>query len=424
MASNNERDPDKTFPPNLIVTASGPGELEGWVRPIVREIRRQKRPWRVSLILWKTSFSAGTEKRIHALIPELDGVHIQPGNLKASFNRAAFSQLVQTACPKALLHLGGGMIDSLILAKRLGCPAFLYSEGASLWQSIFFQKVFVPGFESERPGLFDSAWGKRYETVGNLFADAMAGRHSKFHFPEPGRQNKSVTIGFFPGSRPYQVRYMAPLLLLLSRRIAREVPHVEFLFAKSDYISEHEFRKLVATKKSYFRLDRKTADLPQKASSKAEKALIDIIPIMSSREVLAESDMAVMLPGTVTAEGMISGVPMVILAPYYRLGSNPSVGVPPAMDAILGMLNERIKQKVLLCVLKRLPFLSHPNRKARREIVPELRGWIRPHCVVETISTMARNESLRSRIARDLLKLSGPAGAAEKIVTALDPFMH
>jgi hypothetical protein len=424
MHDNELRNQTKTALPNLLLTASGPGELTGWVRPLVEEIRRQEKPWRVSLVLWKTAFSTGSEQSVQSLLPGLDAVLMLRSNLKTLMSDQALSRLSQPGRPSALLHLGGEALFSRLLAMRLRCPAFVYSEHNASWRTWGFRKVFLSETASAGAGQVPSGPCDRCQTVGDLFVDALAAGSPGTELHEGGSKGRNVTIGLFPGSRPYQVQYMGPLFLVLAKRIAKNVPGAEFLFAKSEYLSWHAFTRLVSGRKDSLLTGCDTLQLGKHNPSNPEKGYQHIIPVLSSQEVFARSDMVVMLPGTCTAEGMIMGVPMVVLAPYYRLGSNPSPGVPAGIDAILGLLGKCIKQKILLTVLRRFIFFSHPNLKAGREIVPELRGWIRPSQIVQLVVEMAQNERWRSRISNDLKRLSGPPGAAKRIIEALVPFME
>ena len=424
MRDNKVKSLTKTAQPNLVLTASGPGELTGWVRPLVEEIRRQKRPWRVSLLLWKTAFSTGSEQRVRSLLPGLDSVLTLRSNVGALLNGQALSRLRESDPPKALLDLGGDALLSRFLAMRLRCPSILYSEHGVSWRNLGFRKILLSENGVTGSGQATEGPCGRYKVVGDLFVDAVAGRSHRTNQHVKDPKGRKVTIGLFPGSRPYQIQYMGPVFLVLCKRIARKVPDVEFLFAKSDWIPLDEFMYLASGRRDSLLNCRNTSRPNKHTPSNPEGIQKPNIPVLSSREVLARSDMVVMLPGTATAEAMLMGVPMIVLAPYYRLGSNPSPGVPASVDAILGILGKCIKQKVLLTVLNRFTFFSHPNLRAGREIVPELRGWIRPSQIVQLVVEMAQNERWRSRISNDLKRLSGPPGAAKKIIEALGPFMQ
>jgi len=409
--------------PNLVLTASGPGELTGWVRPLVEEIRRQEKAWRVSLVLWKTALSTGSERGVQSQLPGLDTVLMLRSNVTALGNGQALSRLRETGTPKALLHLGGDALLSRFLAMRLRCPSILYSEHDGSWRNLGFRKTLL--LENGITGPRQATAGPcgRYQVVGDLFVDALAGRPPRSHQHVEDPIGRKVTIGLFPGSRPYQIQYMGPLFLLLCKRIAKKIPDVEFIFAKSEYLPPQTFLRLVTGRFGSLSNQRKTLRLNKETPSHPENVQEPNIPVMSSRDVLARSDMVVMLPGTSTAEAMLMGVPMIVLAPYYRLGSNPAPGVPTSVDAILGMLGKCIKQKILLSIFRRFVFFSHPNLRSGREIVPELRGWIKPSQIVETVSEMARNKGWRERISLDLKELAGPPGAAKRIIEVLEPFM-
>ncbi len=423
MSENAGKKRSKEGLPHLVVTASGPGELSGLVRPLLEEIHRQRRPWHISIWLWKSAFSVGTEQEVISRLPGGHRVYLARGNLCVLALGDSIAALKAPGPPRALLHMGGEPIFSLLLARRLRCPALVYSEGRRIRSHRGFRKVFL----SEKPA--HASWrmiersGGRYLVVGSLFVDALNGVYRKTGGQCRGSNGKKITIGLFPGSRPYQVRYMAPFFLFLSRRVAKKIENAQFLFAKSEYLSHGAFMRLMSRKRSGTSRDFHDTRMRDQDCSIPEGANKGI-PILSSEEVFARSDMVVMLPGTCTAEGMLMGIPMVVLAPYYRLGSNPSPGVPVYMDAILGMMGKCLKQKIMLAVLKRFTFFSHPNLKAGREVVPELRGWIRPFQVVNTVERMARDEKWRAQITEDLKRLAGPPGASKAVVEALRPFME
>ncbi len=410
--------------PNLVLTASGPGELTGWVKPILKEIRFRNKPWRVSLLLWKTAFSSGPEQKIQSLLPELDGILTLPGNLKGLLTNQKNLRFGGAGPTKALLHLGGEPLFSKWLGLRMKCPTFLYWEHAPSWRTYGFKKVFL----SEKSSVIFERRAEtpesRYQAVGNLFVDAVSLERPQLNPNERNKQGKTVTIGLFPGSRPYQIQCTGPLFRFLIHRITREIPRVQFLFAKSEYLSMDAFSRFLSGKRG--RSSNPLTLLAQQTPGREHQGVEQPskIPVLPSQEVFARSDLVVLLPGTGTAEAMLQGVPMVVLAPYYRLDKNPSPGVPPVLDALFGMLGSCIKQKILLSVLKRYSFFSHPNIKAGREIVPELRGWIRPGSVLKTILNMAEKPALRAEISADLKALAGPPGAAEKIVQALTPFIE
>ncbi len=414
----------RTGLPNLLLTASGPGEINGCVRPLLKEIRRQEKNWRVSLVLWKTSFSTGSERRIASLLPGLDQVVSLRSTTRAVADRLGLSRLRQIGMPRALVHMGGEPLKSRLLAMRLGCPAFLYSEQGVTLRSLAFKKVFLSA-SADTASYRNAACSKgRYCRVGNLFVDTVVSGDLKIENRSPIPENGKISIGLFPGSRPYQIRQLGPLLLALSRRIAEKLPDVEFLFSKSEYLSLESFVRLVAGRKDASLDKDNRLRVHHRAKSPFGPAKEFPIPIRSSQEVFTQSDLVVMLPGTATAEGMLMAVPMIVLAPYYRLGSNPAPIVPDVVDTVLGKMGKCIKQKALLMVLERVPFFSHPNICAGREIVPELRGWIKPSEIVQTVVEMAQKSDWRKRIKQDLKGLAGPAGAAERILEILTPIME
>jgi len=65
---------------------------------------------------------------------------------------------------------------------------------------------------------------------------------------------------------------------------------------------------------------------------------------------------------------------------------------------------------------KKIKFFALPNIKAKEEIVPEIRGIIKPVQIAAEAIRMLQNLPLRQSMSQKLLSSMGNAGAAKKIV--------
>jgi lipid-A-disaccharide synthase len=140
------------------------------------------------------------------------------------------------------------------------------------------------------------------------------------------------------------------------------------------------------------------------------------IAIASNAEVLAQADLALTIPGTNTGEIAACGIPMVVVLPTYLAEIVPLPGLAGHLGR-LPWVGAPLKRVFGRQVLKHLPLLALPNRRAGRQIVPEFVGrGLLP----------AVEASLEGLLAADLAALGaevraamGPPGAAARLVGAI-----
>jgi len=134
--------------------------------------------------------------------------------------------------------------------------------------------------------------------------------------------------------------------------------------------------------------------------------------------VAAASDVVMTIPGSNTAELAALGVPMVVAVPLDRLEEMPLEGLPGLLGNV-PVLGRALRRRAIEGLIRKLPFASWPNRKAGREVVPELvKRGLTPQDMAQAVLRLLDDEPGRQRMAEELRQLMGEPGAARRIAAA------
>ena len=110
------------------------------------------------------------------------------------------------------------------------------------------------------------------------------------------------------------------------------------------------------------------------------------------------------LPGTNTAEALYMGLPMVTVVPLNRLDLL-------SLDGLLGLLasiplvGAWLKRLLVPLLLKKVAFVSLPNRVAQKSIVPEWIGMIYATILADDFYQFVSNQAALDAIKCDLAKI-------------------
>jgi lipid-A-disaccharide synthase len=121
-------------------------------------------------------------------------------------------------------------------------------------------------------------------------------------------------------------------------------------------------------------------------------------------------DLIISLTGTNTAINAALGIPMLVLLPFNDPGLIPFTG-------LFGLISDipfggRLFKKLLLqSSLRKMRYISIPNLKAGRKIVPELRGFLTPEQVAGEAERLLLNIAEREQMRRELPVFIGKPGA-------------
>lgn len=346
-----------------ILTSNGPGEISGQVRPLAREIKAHFPQDRILLIIVPCQFASGHEEEIARTIPELDRVLTPTEYRKIMFNAHALNQLKLNQ-KGIIIYLGGDAFHAVLLKKRLGFPAYAYFEGKPV-----MPKKFKYVFTAKSHGniMVDSVEGKTLY-AGRTFADS------------------NITVALCPGSRPGYIEYMVPFLYETAQRIRSSVPHIKYMWVIPTHL-----RKFAAEK------------------------IGDQFNTFPCADTNDQFDLMITLLGTNTAQYAVRRVPMLVLFPFNRPDLVPLVGLAGLLTA-LPFIGRAIQRSALFLFAKRIRFVALPNIVAKREVTPEMKGYITPTQVASRALSLLSDRTLRDSISNDLATAMGKPGVARSIV--------
>lgn len=392
----------------VIITVNGPGEISAWLTPLSRALKAADPGIRVVACLLPCVFSSGAERAVVERIDSVDAVAGIPESLALVFRRRwppGFSAEADTL----VLHLGGEMSLTVLLARRLRARAFAYAEHpAPILKR--FDRIFFNGLNRMPPKIGT----RRTEELGEMMVDSARAKLAE----AAGVKRDPKTVAIFPGSRAYMAEFLLPYFAAAADRIAAERPGVSFVLPKSDYIDDAVYRDMPPPPEDR---DWEAVAVTHHAKDGAEwfeTAAGTRIEILPNREVLARSGAAMTLPGTNTGELAAAGVPMVTVLPTYRRCAEavplPGLAGHVARIPVIGM---KLKVFAAGLALKKQRLLSIPSRRSGREIAPELIGRNLQDAIAREVIALIDDDARTTAAAvRDAM---GPPGAADRLATVL-----
>ncbi|MDR1648730.1 MAG: hypothetical protein LBR71_00590 [Synergistaceae bacterium] len=411
---------------------NSPGELWGWARPVVAELR--KRGHSVSLWLLPCQFASGYERMAASRL----GVDKLEGSGSDIWRNSILMSGLRTwgalsrEKTDGVLQLGGDLLFGRRLAKSAKAPLLCYAYGFQ--KGMERARVFTaysgmaadmntklgarvragarsPGSRSSgswssgsrSSGSWSSgSWSseRRVRAVGDLVKDALALEREPFRWNDDrnGDRNGGADAGrllLFPGSRPAIRRLALPWLEEVVRRLRDIVPAVQVGTLFSPFVPESEFP-----------VWRDAGLNPLRGESGI---------------AMRSADYALTQPGTNNLEMMHCGLPALIVAPMEFLKVVPVGGLGARLLSGVPLLGPRLKERGIRRKLSRYgDFTSWPNRIANRAVMDELTGDVTPEDAARHIAKAMRDKEKLRRVREELLALSGDGGASSRLCDALE----
>ena len=374
----------------VFITANSPGELAGRVYPVVKELKRRERSIFITLVITPCQYASGMEAAVGEKWPEIDEV-VKPGQYLKYILLGYRSFTFRKDKPGVVVFLGGDPLHALLLSRRMKIPAVAYLSKAR-WKR-FFRKFMVVSAEEERKFKERGVEPSKIIRVGDLSLDSLEVTSLKrkafddLDFSQP-------LILFLPGSRAVEVEYMIPFYLRIAPLIRRNFPGVKFIMAISPFISQRVLGKF----------------LPPHS----EVQVVRDLPC----QVMSICHLAITIPGTNNMQLACLGVPMVVILPLNRAELIP-------LDGIAGLISPRIppvgfiKRKILLQLNRKIRFVALPNIRAGKEIVPEIRGIIKPEEVAEKAVELLSHPDKLKKMSGELRELTEEREAKDRVVDVI-----
>ena len=220
--------------------------------------------------------------------------------------------------------------------------------------------------------------GVPVQFVGHPLVDLARAQETRENFlRELGLDGTRPIVALLPGSRPNEVERLLPVISEAASKIARELPHAQFVIARAPSLDDRIFARV-----------RWDGARPVEVLARTD-------------DVLAISDVAITASGTATVQAALHGRPMVVI---YRLSPlTYALGKPFLLVEHVAMV----------------------NLIAGRRIVPEL---IQENCTpdniaIETLKLLTNPEwadETRRALADVRSKLGGPGASGRAAEAVLE----
>jgi lipid A disaccharide synthetase len=400
----------------LALTANGPGEFAGWVRPLLAALYARAPELDVRVFCVPDDYATGYEPAyLKRLFP---AVTVYP---TATYLRLALGRPVEglPARVDRVQYLGGDLMHAARLHDRLGGIATAYKFSRKRYAGRY-ARVFALD-AANRQQLLD--WGTpadRIAIVGNLAIDGALGEAAG-RFGTAGSEAAPGGVLLFPGSRKHEVANVLPMFVRAAVQLQRRLPGVPIAFARAPFADDRAVEAALAgggVRTAYglrATLERDAAGVATAIRAEGERfALVE-----AGMRAATRARLAVAIPGTKLVELAALGVPTISVAPFNA----PELAVingPLQYAGRLPLIGTPLKRTAAVAVAKRFRWFAQPNIDAGRELIPELRGTIVPALLASAVVERFHDDAWRTAVAPELRALyAGHAGAAERMAAAL-----
>jgi len=397
---------------NIIITANSPGELYGWLRPLVKRLK-QDESCHVILVLLPCAFSTGEERTVAIEKLHIDSVVSVRESLNFLFLRRPV-EILHKYPPHILIHLGGDLFYAAALARKFNIPAIAYKWANRLFDR-YFTKYFVPHIKFKDKILKQGIGEDKVEVTGELVADSVFDELAEGSPPEI--RGKPV-ICFMAGNRIKEMICLIPFFMKIMEMVAEELPSSAFILSLSHFISEDVFRKILTfpVPRGFSGSTSRPVMENGRRYLKTDKGIKALLHIGGGCHAINSSDLLVSLPGTKTLEAAVMGKPLLLILPFNRPDLATFHGPVGLLD-LIPYAGPLIKGQILLRIIHKMGHLALPNILAEREVVPELKDYLTPERVSGKILDLLGDRDLLDNMSKELSDLcSSMGGAADRVV--------
>jgi lipid-A-disaccharide synthase len=410
---------------DVLILSNGPGELATWVKPVVRELRRQlgndRAQVRISVVLSPCANASGQEGAIARSFPEIDRVQ-EAAQFFPFLLWGKTHDNWEWREQGVVLFLGGDQFFPVLIGKRLGYRTVVYAEWEARWHALIDRFGMMNSTVCDR---IPSRYADKLTVVGDLMAEAGKKQDQHSAFPSPLPSPPSPLIGLLPGSKPMKLTLGVPLTLAIADQLHQTHPSVQFvipvapaidlqaLAAYADPAQNPIIQKLGWASATLILPD--TAEqLPLlKTPLGTEVILWTQFP---AYDVLAQCTLCLTTLGANTAELGALAVPMMVLVPMHQLDIMRAWDGLPGLLVNLPGIGSTLARTLNWIASLRPQLRAWPNIWAKREIVPEWVGLFQPEDVAVQVANYLNHPETLEQMQQELQSVRGEPGAAAKLV--------
>lgn len=397
----------------LVITANGPGETAGWVRPLLTALYNRAPETEVIAALVPDDYATGQEAPyLRELFPQARV--LEPRQYIAFALGGSIEGVPATA--DIVQYLGGDLMHALRLRKRFGARATTYKFAKRQAQHAFVHAFAVD--DGNAGQLRDMGVPpERVQIVGNL---AIDGALLSGEAPVDGEAPDDGVL-FMPGSRPYEVENGVPFFFTVALELLRRQPDLRVAFGIAPFTSLDDVRQAVERGGGELMWARQGRLIEE--DGRAYLTTMDVsvrIPIVRQGLSAAKrARMAVTIPGTKCIELAALGVPTLAVTPLNMAEVITFNGPLTYLDRI-PLIGAPLKRAAVVSVSKRFRYHAQPNIDADAELMRELHGTLTPGRVARAVAEGLADEAwLRESRAALSALYRDHVGASSRMAEAL-----
>jgi hypothetical protein len=355
----------------IALTANGPGEVAGWLRPLLRSLYERAPDLLALVFLVPDDYATGFESQmVRDSFPQAR-VYEPKSYLKFALG-AHLEGLPRNV--DVVQYVGGDLLHAARVHARLKGRAATYKFSRRRYRELF-ERAFAVDLKNAQQLADSGVPPDRITRVGNLAIDGALFESTLP--PEPHVPIDGILI--MPGSRSYEIENMVPFYFGVALRIARERPEIAIAFAVSPFTSDAQLRAAIEAGGHPRMFGRKGRLVTEGGRTYLTSNDGDVrIPVLhNALAAAARARLVLTIPGTKTIELAALGRPTVALTPFNApevvaingpltyLDRLPFVGIP-------------LKRAATLAVAHRFRYFTQPNMDAGTPLIREIRGTITP----------------------------------------------
>jgi hypothetical protein len=397
----------------LALTANGPGEFAGWVRPLLSALYARDPALDVRVFCVPDDYASGQEADyVRGLFPRAT-VYTPGEYLRFALGRGLEGLPARV---DRVQYLGGDLMHAARLHDRLGGIASAYKFSRKKYADRF-ARVFAVDAANEKQLI---GWGvpaARIAVVGNLAIDGALGEAAGRYGGDAELDAARDGVIFFPGSRKHEIEQIFPMFVHAALQLRRRLPNVRIAFARSPFTTDAALGAALArggVRVAYGVPATLAADGASLEAGGERFALVK-----AAMRVAQSARLAVSLPGTKVIELAALGVPAVVITPSNAPELVVINGIFQFVDRI-PFAGIPLKRAAAVAMAKRFRFFAQPNIDAGREVDVELRGTQLPSRIAHVAAERYADHRWRAEASATLRGLyTAHAGAAERMAHAL-----
>jgi len=397
----------------IAVTANGPGEVAGWLRPLLRSLYEHAPGAEVHVFLVPDDYATGREaETVRALFPQAFA-YDPKAYLKFALGRSV------AGIPRsvhAVQYAGGDLLHAARLHARLKGKAATYKFSRRRYRTLFDR-----AFAVDRPNAEQlEAWGtppERIECVGNLAVDGalLEAQGSA----EPGTPEDGILV--MPGSRAYEVENLIPFYFTAALRMLRERPELPVAFGISPFTPLAQVGASIergGDPRVFAQRGRLVVEGDRPFLESLDGATR--IPVLFNALAAARRARFVLtIPGTKTIELAVLGKPALTITPLNAPEIIAFNGPLTYLDR-LPFIGVPLKRAVAVGISRRFRFHTQPNIDAGTMLVCEVHGTVTPGRIARVaLERYDDREWIAATGARLAALYAGHAGAADRMARSL-----